>query len=379
MIKNIQMQDFKKFNFVDLKDLSHINIILGRNNIGKSTILEGIFALTAGQNLPPTFHNLIARRTGGNILGKFDYLERINSFNQDVEEINDFSFSLSATLTEDNLKYTFKHKIEPSNAFGDINPNIMNGNNNIEIHNGNIRINQSSEHLGSWNIEYSIDGEEKSVEKFPITFPPENTDKLIHPFKFGKFVDILSHREQIENSKIYSFLKRSRSMNEFISELQTTFPEIINIDSIPYMDGTPAPVSFELENGKLVPIYNFGDGLQRWFHILGGLVLYQNAVHCIEEIDSTFHYGAQKELAKNLYKYSQKYNNQLFLTSHSIEFIDNFLTTLYGEETGLNIDDDFVKVITLIPDPENPNGVLSRTLNGRKAYETREEYGLELR
>ena len=92
MIKEIRMQDFKKFHNIELKDLSNINIILGRNNIGKSTILEGIFALTAGQNLTPLFHNLIARRTGGNILGKFDYMERINSFNQDSDEPHDFFY-----------------------------------------------------------------------------------------------------------------------------------------------------------------------------------------------------------------------------------------------------------------------------------------------
>ena len=143
------------------------------------------------------------------------------------------------------------------------------------------------------------------------------------------------------------------------------------------MDGTPAPVSFELDNGRTVPIYNFGDGLQRWFNILGGLILYQNAIHCIEEIDSTFHFGAQIELSKNLVKYSKKYKNQLFLTSHSIEFLDNFLSTLYGEDSTLDIEDDFVKIINLSR-PQRSNKVLSRTLNGRKAYETRDEYGLEL-
>lgn len=377
MIKNIEMKGFKKFNSVKLNDLGNINIILGRNNIGKSTILEGIFALTAGENLAPTFHNLIARRTGGNILGKFDYMERISSFNQQDNKY-DFSFSLKAKM-EDEKVHTFKHKIELSSAFGDLNPGIMNGGNNIEIHNSNINMNQPSEFLGTWKIDHFANEKNIESESFHLTFPPENFEKIITPFRFGKFVDILTHREQIENSKIYSFLKRGRLMNEFISELKTTFPDIVNVESIPYIDGTSAPVSFELENGKIVPIYNFGDGLQRWFHILGGLILYQNAVHCIEEIDSTFHFDAQNKLAENLYKYSKKYNNQLFLTSHSIEFIDNFLTTLYGENSKINISDDFVKVITLIPDPKNSNNVLSRTLNGRDAYETREEFGLELR
>lgn len=381
MIKHIHMKNFKKFHEVELLDLGNINIVLGTNNIGKSSILEGIYTLASGQNLAPIFNNLIARRTNGNILGQFDYMERILAFNKDEENnINNqnFSFVLEATLDDSSI-HKFKHLIKPSAAFGDLNLQIPSGG-SIEIDNGNFRINNNIQKLGEWEIRYENSRKGKPLnEKFPLTFPPTHQEKFVQPFISGKFVDILSHRDLIENTRIYSFLKREKVMNEFLNEIQRTFPNIKGIDSIPYPDGSPSPVSFELTDSRILPIYNFGDGVQRWFNILGGMILYKNSIHCIEEIDSTFHYGAQTNLSENLVRYSKKYHNQIFLTSHSIEFIDNFLETLYGENSNSEIEDDFVKIITLIEDPNNKNKILSRTLNGLEAYKTREDFGLELR
>lgn len=123
MIKQIHMNNFKKFHDVKSHDLGNINIILGTNNIGKSSILEGIYTLASGQNLAPIFNNLIARRTNGNILGQFDYMERIMSFNKEEENnINNqnFSFVLNCILANGST-HKFKHLIKPSSAFGELN------------------------------------------------------------------------------------------------------------------------------------------------------------------------------------------------------------------------------------------------------------------
>ena len=116
--------------------------------------------------------------------------------------------------------------------------------------------------------------------------------------------------------------------------------------------------------------------MRRWYNILGGMIVYQNAIHCIEEIDSTFHPNAQEDLAKNLVNYAQKYNNQLFMTSHSLEFVDEFLEVLYGPDS--EMEDDCVRIITL-RNNEKDNRVRKRVLTGKEAYEAREKYKLELR
>ena len=43
MINNIQIKNFRLFDKLEIKDLKRINLFVGRNNSGKSTILESIF------------------------------------------------------------------------------------------------------------------------------------------------------------------------------------------------------------------------------------------------------------------------------------------------------------------------------------------------
>jgi hypothetical protein len=45
-----------------------------------------------------------------------------------------------------------------------------------------------------------------------------------------------------------------------------------------------------------LPLYAFGDRVGHWFYLLGQMLAFQNAVHCIEEIDPTFHRRPQESV-----------------------------------------------------------------------------------
>ncbi|KSU85177.1 ATPase/GTPase, AAA15 family [Fictibacillus enclensis] len=375
MLKSFEINGFKRYNHVKFDDLGHINLFLGSNNAGKSTILEAIFSFVAGKNITALLANGLLRRSA-NVNGTYDFIERLLGA-QHNQNIKPFTFSFSATL-DTGRKHTFEHTLEPYGIFADFKPTLMGSFGNIQMENNLNAMNIPGQPpinitpVGKWRIKEN----NKSVLRTEIGFPPVSPDLQKGPFQLGRFVDILTHREQQENTKIYSFLKRERIMEEFISELQKTFPDIQDIDSIPFPDGTPSPVSFKIRDNQLLPMYNFGDGVQRWYNILGGLILYQNAIHCLEEVDATFHPSAQTDLSRNLYKYAKKFNNQLFMTSHSIEFVDNLLHAIYENQP--EDEQDIVRIITLKSDPIT-NEVHSRVLTGREAYKTREKYQLELR
>jgi AAA15 family ATPase/GTPase len=374
MLRTFQIKGFRKFKDIKFDELSQINLFLGSNNVGKSTILEAFFAFITGKNINALLGNSILRRSN-NVNGAYDFVERLLSI-QHNQNVKPFTFAFSGTF-ESGKKYKFEHILEPYSIFSDIKPNLMGnfGNTQVEKNINNMKLVNNTGNIqitpvGKWKIRER----NNHLTEVEIGFPPVSPDLQHDPLMLGRFVDILTHRETHENTKIYSSLKRENLMDEFIRELQNTFPNILGIDSIPYPDGSPSPVSFKTKN-QLLPMYNFGDGVQRWYSILGGLLLYQNAIHCIEEIDATFHPSSQKDLSRNLYNYAKQYKNQLFMTSHSIEFVDNLLQAIYEEN---DYSEDIVRIITLKNDPDT-NEVYSRTLTGREAYETREKYQLELR
>ena len=153
-----------------------------------------------------------------------------------------------------------------------------------------------------------------------------------------------------------------------------------------YPDGSFSPIYIINSKDELLPIYNFGDGMRRWFHLLGNLMIYRNSVHLIEEIDATFHPNAQEKFGHLLVEYADKFNNQLFMTSHNLEFADKFLESLYGEEGSIPEDqedqedqEDPVRVITIDKSPDDLEVNTVWNLTGRQAYEGRKLYDLELR
>jgi hypothetical protein len=45
-----------------------------------------------------------------------------------------------------------------------------------------------------------------------------------------------------------------------------------------------------------LPLYAFKDRVSHWFYLLDQILAFQNAVHCIEERDSTFHRRPQESV-----------------------------------------------------------------------------------
>ena len=144
-------------------------------------------------------------------------------------------------------------------------------------------------------------------------------------FKAAKYIDLLSHISVSENVQIYASLKREGLLGEVADEMSKIFPQIKGFDMIPYPDGSQAPVSIENKNGSYLPMYTYGDGVQKWFYILGALAVYKNSLLCIDEVDTGFHPAAQVGFCISMIQTAIKNGAQLFLTTHNIEFMKSAL------------------------------------------------------
>ena len=61
MLEKLNIQGFRKYKDFTVKDFGQINFILGNNNIGKTSILESIYAWACGQNAVPFFNIPLSR------------------------------------------------------------------------------------------------------------------------------------------------------------------------------------------------------------------------------------------------------------------------------------------------------------------------------
>jgi len=385
MYSEVTVSGFKLFDRVTFSNLGKINLLFGPNNAGKTSVLEAIYSHACGLNAGPFFSQVVLRRCDGILTSALDLGEKILTLFNDHSSFP-YTFSINSRIEGSQAEYTVTSSFSPSSKLSDLDPHKLDEYSEAEPLPGPLatigtmvepqqktQTSKRSEYIGQW--EFRLNNKPNKIDMY---FPPENPI-VAPPFKLGQLHDILAHRDPKAELKVFSHLKRYRILEEFTHEMAKVFPEIKEIDSIPYPDGSQGPVYIRTLDEKLIPMFSFGDGARRWFHLIGHMLVNKNAVHLIEEIDSTFHPEAQAQLSRLLIRYANKFNNQLFITSHSIEFADNFLKSVYSDkEQSYSQQEDPVRVFTIKPSQRigRPE-IWMRT--GYEAFIGRSEYKLELR
>lgn len=378
MIETFEINNFKKFASLRIENLNRINFLLGNNNAGKTTVLEAILGFCCGSKLETFIPLAILRNNENNVYG---YSEQIMSACNSCEKVP-LEFSFRAKF-DDGRTASFSHSFKPTDVFSNLNPDIKDQILKFErsksytdsfSSESNTRGTTETKrqiHLGQW----TIIGPKKSQLTIKLYFPPQfNSEE--EPYMLAKYTDTSSHRSPIVQISIYSSLLRQSVKEEFMIHMKSAFPDIADIIYVPYPDGSPAALTVIDVNNKRIPLQSYGDGMLRWFTLVGEQVAYKKSIHCIEEIDATFHPNAQKEIAQELVRLSHYYDNQLFLSCHDVEFLDTFLQTVnsqYGPDLL-----DSVRVVTL-KGLNNSKTIATRVLSGKEALEARKEFELELR
>lgn len=385
MIESLAINNFKKFEHIELKNLARVNIFAGINNVGKTSVLEAVFAYACGRNLIPLLSNTVLHRLSvgdqDQIRSPYPWMEMIWNTFHDKRNVRNFNLSFNGRIGGKEIQVN--HHFTPSSILADFLPNEMGAFGDtafMRVTTDEIKNTQQNlgapvlQILGRWQT--TINGKEGNPAN--ITYPLLSPALPEEPLILAKIDDILSHRNENEDRKIYSFLSRAGLLPQITKEMDRCFPELqlTSIENIPYPDGTAAPISVRLDGKGTYPLYTLGDGLRRWFHLIGSMLVYHDAVHCIEEIDATFHHKAQQELSCELLKYAKKYNNQLFITTHNSEYLQSFLTAIRNDsvEGDASLEKD-VRVFTMRNMGEETK---LRVLDGKEAWKAVES-GLELR
>jgi AAA15 family ATPase/GTPase len=83
---------------------------------------------------------------------------------------------------------------------------------------------------------------------------------------------------------------------------------------------------------KSVDITNYGEGVQRVFEIALFFAYARDGVLLIDEFETAIHKSLLIDFSKFVQELAEKFNVQVFLTSHSKECIDSFIENDYRTE-----------------------------------------------
>ena len=299
-IKNIQIRNFRQFKDVRVENLGLFNLVVGDNNIGKTSLLEAFLFVSNKQE----YLERLA----------FAYIERINVHPDKGSD------STANTALYYNLKKDFICDFQ-----------------NCEDTKENVAF---SFDIGrnTWSYELIFDENHKTElgNYEQLIFDANDYKRLEHisylsgikqpfmPYGKGFSRDIA----QIYDSEIRPNREKEK---EFRNNMQLFISSSIS-GIYANQDG-----SIDIRDDKFPedrPLHQYGEGANKLFRILILLTLHKGKRLLIDEIDAGIHYSKFKEFWKLILKIAKRDNTQIIATTHNEECIRYFVEVLNDNTMG---------------------------------------------
>ena len=298
-IKNINIKYFRGIDHLTIEDFSRVNVFLGQNNSGKTTMLEAIAMLMSMSNpdVPQAINAVRARKPFSNFIDVQYFFNNLDvTTPPEVKaELSDGSFR-HLTLA---LSYVFDELADPKNepqqqmgAVKYVNTLEM----NFEIAKGTTR--QSHK---SW---LRVNSQGLVVNRKVADGYLENKRAWLTPS------DLMTSNLANDLAELF---KRNRK--DTILALLKLFDTRINSIEILTDD---IYIGFE-GMSQMLSVSMMGDGLRRYLNIVASAANPLIDILLIDEIDNGLHYSVYKKLWQALFALAEASNKQIFVTTHSKE------------------------------------------------------------
>jgi AAA15 family ATPase/GTPase len=332
--------------------LKRINLFTGKNNTGKSTILEAIAIYATKGNwrliaqlLKERGENLRTKQTE-NYLKIFSSLFTDRIIGLDLENVISIG-SIDKITSEEN---------KPPSHNNVVTLKFIKYNDDTKKHDLGF---------GTRRKLFVQNGEEdiEEVYKFGIEIGNGINDKIV---PLSEVENFFRHGIGFNYRNLQYVRGRnidSENNSELFDKITLTDKEQNVIDSLKIIEPATERITFvegnvderiaviKLSNSsKVLPLKSMGDGINRVLTIILALVNSNDGFLLIDEFENGLHYSIQEQLWKIIFLMSQKLNVQVFATTHSEDSINAF-------ESVLNSSDNTQQVGKLIR-LDNKNGAI---------------------
>ncbi|MCM1177495.1 MAG: ATP-binding protein [Bacteroides sp.] len=316
---------------MEIPDLSRINLISGKNNVGKSSLLEAIGLYINDSEL---FY--IVEERGE--LPQYSNRETKKYLKHNIEAISSLFTDRNTDVTEDNI-------IEISDNDDILSLRYVYYTEQETEEDGNIVrkaiVFDSGDDFATEDAHLALEIVRKGKNKAIV--PLEHRLDAIR-LRLGrtKKADIESvirvNPEVFGNlyiGRLWDNVALTEKEEYVIQALKIIEP---NVESLAFLEESSRAGRYPVVkvNGvsKRLPLRSMGDGINHILSIILALVNCENGCLLIDEIDNGLHYTVQKQLWSIIFKLAIKLNVQIFATTHSSDCISSFGYAL-KEETNV--------------------------------------------
>lgn len=323
-MKRLDINNYKCLGNISISGIKRVNLFTGKNNTGKSTILEALSLFAAKGNIS-WIRQLLDNR--GEIYNYKDEnanvetnLEILSSFFNNRKVGFDEKDLISINSDEINFTMRFVKFIEEEIVEKD-----SDGNEIIFAKKRILSGDSLTDDL-SYGLELKADSNSQMLHLDRNMF-----HRRPFTFESGNFHLVNSKGDDIDNSAIlWDKITLSEKEDLVIEALKIIEPNISRLSFVGNDNYRNAryPI-IKLSNTKnIYPLKAMGDGINRILNLTLALVNSDNGFLLIDECENGLHHSIQEKLWEIIFKIASKLDIQVFATTHSNDSINAFARVL---------------------------------------------------
>ncbi len=322
LFDNLEIRRFRTFNYIKVEQLGHVNLFLGKNNVGKSTLLEALW-LHARMGSPEVIQTILEERdeprvlrhgresepTPWSLFHGHPPLERISSSIQ-IGRIGapDSALVLSIVWLSESMGEGLG--LEKNEFTGAEFPDHQEGKTltpALEVKYGSmrrlLRLDKTLSGLRRW---WSLQDRSNQDFSTPCIFiGPHGLDHVIL-------------------QSLWEKVALSDAKNDVIEAMRIIAPEIDDFALLP-SDSGASSIRVRVRNEEApIPLKTMGDGMNRLFRLGIALAGARDGILLVDEIENGIHWTALPDLWKFILKVARRLHVQVFATTHANDCLKSF-------------------------------------------------------
>ncbi|MCY4652558.1 MAG: AAA family ATPase [Dehalococcoidia bacterium] len=319
MFESLRIRNYRVFSDLEISDLSRINLIGGKNNSGKSSLLEAIFLLASGGNAMALLNVNIVRelaaepgstRQAVNILWKPIFHDMDMRRPIAIEGYYSPRGSISLEISSERIQATsFPIKARSAMQGTASTADLTNE------HSLKVRYANNGDTGGEGFI--VLKGQDYEVRQDTVEVPFNLT--ILKP-KSGN----------VEDDAIgLGRLRQQKRGDLLLDALRVMEPRLQSIEDNS-ASGVPM-IWGDIGLSELVPLPVMGDGMTRLARLILATANCPGGVVLVDEVENGIHHSIMSKVWKTISIAAERFDTQIFATTHSYECIEKAYEALGAE------------------------------------------------